>query len=236
MELRSVLQPIVDVDKGEVMGHEALLRGPAGSKWESPAVLFADAARRGQGELLEAKARSLALARLHDLPQGQRLFINIDTLVLNLPVFPHFNEVPRERIVLEISEMRPIIENRRLLESVQTWKEAGFCIAIDDYGAGYMGLGAIFALKPDMLKLDRVVTAGAQTDEIRRVAIRAVLDIARKADMMVIAEGIETHEEYCALHRLGIRYMQGYYFGRPQDDPLRGPLAVCCHQNDGDSP
>ena len=85
--LRSVLQPIVDAESGQILGHEALLRGPEGTEWESPAALFAEAARRGASEALEMEARRLAVARLADLPENQALFINVDPILAQSP--PH---------------------------------------------------------------------------------------------------------------------------------------------------
>ena len=77
-QLWSALQPIVDTDTGRVVAHEALLRGPQGTPWESPGALFAAAARLGHQVILEANARRLAIQRLSDLPSDQRLFVNID--------------------------------------------------------------------------------------------------------------------------------------------------------------
>lgn len=78
LNLWSALQPIVDVTTGQVVAHEALLHGPQGTRWESPGALFASADHLGLRTMLEANARRWALSRLGDLPESQRLFINID--------------------------------------------------------------------------------------------------------------------------------------------------------------
>lgn len=89
------------------MGHEALLRRPAGSHWESPAALFAEAERRGERAILESEARRLALAQLGDLPDNQDLFINVDPIVFQStpPIIPRTTE----RVILEVTETRSIL-------------------------------------------------------------------------------------------------------------------------------
>lgn len=112
-QLWSALQPIVDTDTGRVVGHEALLRGPLGTTWASPAALFAAAARLGHQIILEANARHLAIRRLPDLPSHQRLFVNIDAMVHDMPAAPGHPPLLVHRIVLEISERQPISITQR---------------------------------------------------------------------------------------------------------------------------
>ncbi len=124
-QLWSALQPIVDTDTGRIVAHEALLRGPQGTPWESPGALFAAAARLGHQVILEANARRLAIQRLSDLPSDQRLFVNIDAMVPDMPAAPRHPDILVHRIVLEISERQPIIDNPALWDQVSTWREAG---------------------------------------------------------------------------------------------------------------
>lgn len=219
LHLRSVLQPIVDTETGRVIGHEALLRGPRGTSFEDPGTLFAAAARLGLRDLLEANARWLAGSRLKDLPDDQKLFINVDALNRDMPPIPGRPNLPRERIALEISERQPILDNDVLLEQVARWRAMGHPIVIDDYGAGYMGLGALFALHPDILKIDQGVVTGIAADPVRQAAVEAVAHIARRAGFLLIAEGVETSDEFAVLKECGVRYMQGFLLGRPHDQP-----------------
>lgn len=224
--LWSALQPIVDTDTGRVVAHEALLRGPQNTPWASPGALFAAAARLGQQVILEANARRLAIQRLPDLPSDQRLFINIDAMVPDMPAAPRHPATLVHRIVLEISERQPIIDNPALWDQVSAWREAGHAIALDDYGAGYMGLGALLKLRPNLLKLDRVITQGVDESPVHRVAVKNMVDLGRDLDILVIAEGVETLEEFWALRACGIRYMQGYLLGKPQWAPVKGPVVM----------
>lgn len=201
------------------MAHEALLRGPQGTRWESPAALFTAATKLGHRTILEANARHLAVARLPDLPIAQRLFINIDALSPDMPATPGHREIPPQRLVLEISEQQPILDNPGLLQQVQAWRATGFAIAVDDYGAGYMGLGALLELRPDWLKLDRVITAGVDRDPAHWAAVRNMVELGVALGTTIIAEGVETPAEFWALRECGVRYMQGYLLGRPQEQP-----------------
>jgi EAL domain-containing protein (putative c-di-GMP-specific phosphodiesterase class I) len=169
------------------------------------------------------EARRLAVARLDDLPDDQALFVNVDPVLPKStpPIIP-----PIHRIVLEIAETRSILDNPQLLDHITTWRSQGYRIAIDDYGAGYMGLGAALTVRPDIVKIDRSVTAGVLTDRVRQAAIKSTLYVFDAAEAMVIAEGVETPEEYWLLRQLGVRYMQGFLFGRPQADPRPGPIKL----------
>ncbi len=224
--LWSALQPIVDTDTGRVVAHEALLRGPQDTPWASPGALFAAAARLGHQAILEANARRLAIQRLPDLPSAQRLFVNIGTMVPDMPPTPKDAPILVHRIVLEISERQPIIDNSALWDQVSAWREAGYAIALDDYGAGYMGLGALLKLRPNLLKLDRVITQGVDQDPVHRVAVKNMVDLGRDLDILVIAEGVETLGEFWALRACGVRYMQGYLLGKPRWEPVKGPVAI----------
>ncbi|MCL5116964.1 MAG: EAL domain-containing protein, partial [Firmicutes bacterium] len=101
-----------------------------------------------------------------------------------------------------------------------------YAIALDDYGAGYMGLGALLKLRPDLLKLDRVITEGVDQDPVHRVAVKNMVDLGRDLDILVIAEGVETLEEFWALRACGVRYMQGYLLGKPRLAPVKGAVAI----------
>lgn len=224
--LWSALQPIVDTDTERVVAHEALLRGPQGTPWESPRALFDAAERMSNQVILEANARRLAVGRLSDLPDHQRLFVNVDATVLDMSAAPGHPAILPHRIVLEISERQPIVDNPALWAQVQSWREAGFAIALDDYGAGYMGLGALLKLRPDLLKLDRVIVQGVDHDPLHRAAVKNMVELGRELDIVVIAEGVETRDEFWALRASGIRYMQGYLLGKPQLNPIADTLPI----------
>ncbi len=228
-ELWSALQPIIDADTGQVVGHEALLRGGPGTSWESPGALFAAATRLGYRDILEANARRLALQRLGDLPAHQFLFMNVDVLSLDIPTVVGVREVPSHRVALELSEQQPVLDNPLLLQQVDNWRAAGHPIALDDYGAGYMGPGAILTLRPDILKLDRAIIVDIDSDRWKQEVVKAVAALCHTLGIAVIAEGVETPGEFVALRQAGVRYAQGFLFGRPERRPRLEPVALPEH-------
>ncbi len=218
--LWSALQPLVDLNTGRVLAHEALLRGAPGTEWESPAALFVKATQLGHRVTLEAIARDLALRRLPDLPAHQKLFINIDAMSPEIPAMPGHPDVDPRGVVLELSEQQPVLTNPSLLAQVQAWRKAGHAIALDDYGAGYMGIGAILTLEPDVLKLDRVIVAELDQDPKRQIIVKAMVRMCRELGMTLIAEGIETPAELWTLQDLGVTVGQGFLLGKPGRDPV----------------
>lgn len=216
--LRVVLQSIIDLWTGDIVGHEALLRGPAGSHWESPWALFTEAHLQGYHSDLEVQARALALTRFSELLPHQKLFINIDTTVLNVPLAVPAH-IPPERIVWEISEQHSLLDNPGVFRFIKECRSAGHTIALDDYGAGFMGPGALVAFQPEIIKLDRLLIANIHTDRTRQLIVEALVHLGEKMPFSIIAEGIETVEELICLQSLGIRLGQGYLLGRPQETP-----------------
>lgn len=214
------LQPIVDLHTGHVIAQEALLRGVPGTPGELPSALFAAADRLECRQWLEATARQLALARLAELPASQQLFLNIDTRFPELPVLPEASPLDPARVVCEISERHPIVDNDALIAQVRHWRTAGHRIALDDYGAGHMGPGAILTLEPDIVKLDRLLVADIDRDRKRQAIGASVVRLGIDLHFIVIAEGIETAGELAALQAIGVPYGQGFGIATPQRDPI----------------
>lgn len=213
------LQPIVHLETGRIIAHEALLRGPEGSPWESPTALFAEATRTNQRARLEAHTRHLAVRRLADLPLKHQLFINVDMTHGPLSIVPPDVSVESGRLVIEVSERQPIMDNLALMDEVQCWRRAGFGIALDDYGAGYSGVGALLALRPDIVKLDRSVVSKLHQDRDRRIVVAHMVSMCDHLDVQMVAEGIETEDELRTLRDLGVPYGQGFLLGRPAKAP-----------------
>lgn len=218
--LWSALQPIVNLVSGEVLAHEALLRGAPGTAWESPTALFTKASALGHRVTLEAIARDLSLRRLRELPIHQKLFMNIDAWSPEIPAMPGHPHIDPRRVVLEVSEQQPVLMNSQLLTQVARWREQGHAIALDDYGAGYMGLGAILTLNPDILKLDRVIIADLDQDVQRQTVIKHMVAMCQDLGVVLLAEGIETVAELTVLQEVGVTVGQGFLLGRPQRDPV----------------
>jgi EAL domain-containing protein (putative c-di-GMP-specific phosphodiesterase class I) len=122
---------------------------------------------------------------------------------------------PHERICLEIVESERIDDHAHVIGIIQEYKRRGLVTAIDDFGAGYAGLNLLAEFQPDILKLDMALTRDIDQDRRRRVITRSIVSAATDLDIRIIAEGIETADEYRCLRDLGIDLFQGWLFGRP---------------------
>jgi diguanylate cyclase len=210
-------QPIVDVGDWHVHAYEALCR-PTDERFRSPADLFRAAEDAGQILPLGRVLRELCILPVADLPEACRLFINIHPHELNDPRLLDGETVLREhapRIVFEITEAAEIENFGRTRDLLSKLRNHGYRIALDDLGAGYASLNLLALLEPDYVKLDiEMVRAVRGNDRTGRL-VTHILDFARGENMQVVAEGIETTDEYQSVRDLGVTLMQGYFFARP---------------------
>jgi EAL domain-containing protein (putative c-di-GMP-specific phosphodiesterase class I) len=220
-------EPIVNLTTREVLGHEALVRGPWKSELHTPYQLFQLAEETGLVFELDCLCRRTALRGARGLEPGRKLFLNCLPTAIHDPAFR--GEVLRktledlrlrpEDMVFEISERESIDNFTIFREARDHYKDLGFQIALDDTGVAYGSLEAVMELAPDFIKVDMSLVRGIDTDPPRQELLRALHAVAGKLGGQIIAEGIETSEELATLQALGIPYGQGYLFGRAA--PLR---------------
>jgi EAL domain-containing protein (putative c-di-GMP-specific phosphodiesterase class I) len=222
-EITSVFQPVVDLQRGGVLGFEALSRGPAGTSQQSPVNLFEAAAASDLVFELDRHCRRRALHTARSLPAPYRLFVNVVPASMYDPDFQGASLIrllgglglAPERIVLEVSEQYAIENYTLFAEAVQNFTEMGFSIAVDDIGAGYSGLEKIAHLNPRYLKFDMQLVRDIDKSHVKREMARALKNFADKMESQIIAEGIEREGEQQACIDLGIDYGQGYLLARP---------------------
>jgi len=121
----------------------------------------------------------------------------------------------RNRIVLELTELREPESIASLAEQFDRLRQAGFQLAIDDVGAGTSGLNRIMRLRPNCLKMDRELIAGVDTDPFRQNLVRFFVHFASLSNMRLITEGVEREEELRTLIDLNVGFAQGFLLGRP---------------------
>jgi EAL domain-containing protein (putative c-di-GMP-specific phosphodiesterase class I) len=219
-----VFQPIVDLTTRATLGYEALTRGPQGTEYENPYMLFDIATESDLVFELDRLCRRSALSSASNLKASHKLFVNLLPTTIRDPEFQgermlsflEERNLSPSRIVLEITE-RLVIENYDLfLDAMKTFTDQGFSIAIDDMGAGYSGLEKIVHLSPRYLKFDLMMVRDIDTSFVKREMLKAIHSLAGRVGADVIAEGIERVEELDTLLELGIPYGQGFLFARPQ--------------------
>ena len=224
--LSTHLQPLGWLRDGEVMGHEALLRGPQGHPLAAPDALFAAAAAEGVSFELEVQAVKLALMAWREQGLPGHLFVNLSagalTALVAHPVahgiwsLIRSHELPTHRLVVEITEHERVADLPRLREAVEVLKRLKVQLALDDFGDGRSSLRLWAELKPEFVKIDKYFTRDIATHPDKVQTITALRRIAETFGTQMVAEGIESTEELRALRDLGIELGQGYLLGRPQ--------------------
>lgn len=123
--------------------------------------------------------------------------------------------ISKDDLYLEITESAYVSDSSQMVDRVKALREHGFFIEMDDFGSGYSSLNMISELPIDALKLDMkfIRTAFEKKNDTRMISI--VIDIADYLRVPVIAEGVETEEQYLELKKLGCAIIQGYYFSKP---------------------
>jgi EAL domain-containing protein (putative c-di-GMP-specific phosphodiesterase class I) len=226
----TAFQPIVQMETRDVLGYEGLSRGPRGGTYEYPYALFGTAARYDLVDELERACRKQVFQDWEYMGAPGRLFVNTvpatvrDVSFLGRGVLDYLGpRLSPSMVTLEITEGQ-VIENLNLYrEAMHSFLELGFTFAIDDVGAGYSGLETIANLGASYLKIDMGLVRGIHEKKVSQQVVKAILDMGTAVGANVIAEGIETQEEADTLRSLGLRYAQGYFFGRPQDPYARRP-------------
>jgi EAL domain-containing protein (putative c-di-GMP-specific phosphodiesterase class I)/CheY-like chemotaxis protein len=217
--LRMVFQPIIDLAGGQTVGVEALARFDR-DPLRSPSAWFAEAADVGLAIELDVAAIEAALVALDWLPEDVFLSVNVSpATAISGRIHECLRGVPGNRIVLELTEHTRIDDYDALRDALDELRERGARVAVDDAGAGYAGLQQILRLRPDIVKLDVEFTRTIDADPVRRALATSLVTFGRDTGEMIIAEGIETAEEFDTLGRLGVCWGQGFYLARP------GPLA-----------
>jgi hypothetical protein len=118
-------------------------------------------------------------------------------------------------LVVEITEHRPIEDPEKIQWILERLRTDGALLAVDDAGSGYAGLQQILTLRPDILKLDRALIVGVDTDETKAALVEMFGIFANRIDGWLLAEGIETIGEARRCAALGVPLAQGYLFARP---------------------
>ena len=228
-KINTFFQPIIGARGQSIFAYEALSRGPADSLYCSPVHLFEEAKRQQQLFSLESVCRSRAIENFTRQKLTGKLFLNVspETLLqsdhhsgLTLDLLQSYGLKP-EQVVIEITEHSPTHDYDLMRAAVEHYQGEGFSIAIDDLGAGYSSLRLWSELKPEYVKIDRHFVSGIEGDKVKRDFVRSIVEIARAVNSQVIAEGIETRQEFETLSEINVDYLQGYYFARPNPQPVR---------------
>ncbi len=217
----TAFQPILCLETRKVVGVESLTRF-SGYQELSPEVRFIEAASVGLDVELEILALRTALTTGASLPPGLYVAANLSPracLDPRLAAAIVESAIPPRRIVLEVTERHEVGNYGPLADALAPLRRAGLRIAVDDAGAGFASMRHILQLKPDLIKLDREIIAGIDTDPAQRALGAAMVGFSSEIGAALVAEGIETEAELAAVTELGMTAAQGYLIGRPSLSP-----------------
>lgn len=221
--IKTVFQPIVSLKNAEIIGYEALSRGPEDSIYRNPEIMFEDAQKEGLLWELELKCRLNAIKRFKAFHSNKLLFINVDPNIIKdehfikgfTREFLNDNTIDPSLLIFEITEKSSISDYNQFNTIIENYKSQGYRIAIDDVGTGYSGLNTIVETKPGFIKIDRNLISQIDKDKFKKALIKAFVQFAKTSNVKIIAEGIETEEELSELIEMGIDYGQGYLLHVP---------------------
>ena len=225
-QLRLVYQPVVGAAERRVLGLEALVRWDHPVLGEvSPAEFVPLAEDDGlivplQRWVLEQATAELAglLAQGRDLQLGVNISVRhlqSGSLVRDVTAALARAGLPARRLMLEVTESLFIGELDRANGDLQTLHDMGCVISLDDFGRGYSTFAYLTRLPVDVLKMDREFLAGITDDPRSAALVHTVIELGRRLDIDVVAEGVETPGQLAALRALGCRFLQGFLLGRP---------------------
>jgi EAL domain-containing protein (putative c-di-GMP-specific phosphodiesterase class I) len=225
-ELTLNYQPQYDILTGRVCGVEALARwNRAAGDSIAPAVFIALAERAGLIRLLGAWA-----LRNGCKTAAQWLRIGIPTPTISINVSPRqicgqftaeiaraleLSGLPGERLELEITENVLLANTDMALKCMAQWKRLGVRVALDDFGAGYSNLTYLSKLPIDRLKIDGSLIRGMIRGSRDATIVRTVISLAVDLGITVLAECVETEEQFAMLDEFGCQQAQGYLFAPP---------------------
>jgi diguanylate cyclase (GGDEF)-like protein/PAS domain S-box-containing protein len=232
-EFRLDYQAVVDLDRNEIMGYEALVRWEHPTAGELPPGEFIPLAEEtglivGLGEwvLTEACTEATNLHRLHGRPV--HMSVNVSARQLHHPDF--FRHVSRaldssalmpNLLTLELTESTLLASDDRVARTLAKIKDLGVVLALDDFGTGYASLSYLRQFPIDVVKIDRSFTANASSEDGDLVLLKGIIDLGHALELNLVAEGIETPEQHTIVRQLGCHQAQGFYFGRPSHPAQR---------------
>ncbi len=229
-EFENHYQPIVDLQTASLVGFEALIR------WNHPQLgliypgsFISIAEETGLivpiTQLIAQKACE-DLCRWHDqLKDKLKLTMNINlsskhflspTLLDDIKEILNQTGMPPQQLKLEITETALMEDADETIRLVHRLKDLGLHLVIDDFGTGYSSLSYLQRLPIDTLKVDRSFVSRIKSEpDGNRNIVEAIISLAHRLKMMVVAEGVETEEQFAILLEMNCQFGQGYLFSKP---------------------
>ncbi len=226
-QFEMLYQPVVDLKRCNIVGAEALLR------WNHPAqgVLTPDAFLSLADEI--GIGHALGRWIVEDVSEqsrvwqqlfGDRVSVSINVsaadfqsvdFIYSLGLLVKDSTTGVNGLNLEVTESTLTSEDATTQSNLSELRKMGFKVAIDDFGVGFSSLNYLQTNRMDVLKLDPAFVRSDDDNQRTFRIVRSIVDLAHSLGMVVVAEGIETEEQYQRMFQAGCDQGQGYYFARP---------------------
>jgi len=233
-------QPIVGLTDGTPVGVEALMRWRHPERGVVSPSEFVPLAEEtglivelGRWVLEQACRQGRAWSRGR---QAGALSVNVNVSARQLDEPGFVNDVatilratrmPAARLTLEFTESLLLRDVEGTIQTLRALKRLGVRLAIDDFGTGYSSLSYLRRLPVDEIKIDQSFVAGMATQDGELAVVRSIVELAETLRLGIVAEGIETPEQWLALRKLGADRGQGFYFAPPLSaDEIAGGVAT----------
>lgn len=223
--IETYFQPVVDLSNGNVIGYEALTRGPRGSSMYLPNVLISEAKSRNRMKELDYLMRKTALVNAEKRGLHKMLFINIDPVAIydvdyaNCVVMRSAEYgIPPRNVTVEFSESSAVCSFEKFQTIISGYKNAGFSIAFDDINCAFTDINKVSATNPNYIKVGGGLVRGIKTDIDKRMELEPVITIANMINAKVIAVGVEDQGDLEVLYSMGVYAAQGNLIGIPQKE------------------
>lgn len=225
--IKMAFQPIVNVHSKDVFAFEALVRGGNGEGAGEVLSRVTDANKY----TFDQTCRMAAIETAAGIKLPSKVSINFmpnaiyepETCLAKTLKTARKTGFPRENIIFEVTEHEKVENHSLLVDVFKTYREHGFLTAIDDFGEGYAGLNLLADFQPDILKLDMKLVRNIHQDRIKKALFSAVQRACEELGIMLVAEGVETRDEYLYLKYNGVELMQGFYFQKPEIEAFTIP-------------
>lgn len=223
--IRTTFDPIVRLVEGSIVGYEALSRPTTRVPFASVEELFAFAETTDLLVDFERLCRATAVRSWGQVAPAGLLFLNASAQAVEDPewlggamedLLGRHGLSPRQ-VVVEVTERVAVVSRPDFNRTLRLFKERGYCVAVDDMGAGHASLQALASIEPDFLKFDSSLVRDIDRNSIKRGLLQSLRTLAEKISARVIAEGVEREGERNTLIDLGIELGQGFFFHREPD-------------------
>jgi diguanylate cyclase (GGDEF)-like protein len=223
-KINLMFQPIVDIENKTIFKYEVLTRILGSDGREINPSEFLDVIK---GTTLSTDFNTKVLEKAVETLKKYKdieLSVNFSPIdIIGGAVARKIREINDKkllsRLTLEILETEDIYDYEKFKENIALIKLAGCKIAIDDFGKGYSNFMHLIELNVDFLKIDGDIVKSVKEDNKALILVSAIKDFADRAGIEVICEFVSNEETYRILKKLGIKYMQGYIFGKPVNIP-----------------